>query len=55
LAANAANPEVSLSLALVLLQQGQRDEALNYLQMAARGSNPEVSQHAQALLGQIFR
>jgi predicted CXXCH cytochrome family protein len=55
LAANAGSPDANLGLALALLQQGQRDEALRYLQVAARGSNPEVSQHAQALLGQLFR
>jgi Flp pilus assembly protein TadD len=55
LAVNAANPEVNLSLALVLLQQGQTGEALGPLQVAARGNNPEVSQHAQALLSQLLR
>jgi predicted CXXCH cytochrome family protein len=54
LAVNAANPEVNLGLALVLLQQGQTGEALSHLQAAARGNNPEVSQHAQALMGQLL-
>jgi predicted CXXCH cytochrome family protein len=55
LALNPAKGDANLGLAMILLQQGGRAEGLRYLQAAAQSSDPETSQHAQALLGQMFR
>jgi predicted CXXCH cytochrome family protein len=55
LALDGGLPDANLGLAMILLQQGQRDESLRYLQVAARSSDAEVSQHAQGVLGQLFR
>ena len=52
---NASQPDTNLALAMILLQQGQRDAAVPYLMRAAAGADPEVSQHAQSILAQIQR
>lgn len=52
---NPAKADANLGLAMILLQEGQRPDAVRYLQIAAQSSDPEASQHAQALLGQLFR
>lgn len=53
---NPSKADANLGLAMILLQQGAKADALRYLQTAAaQSSDPEASQHAQALLGQMFR
>ncbi|HEY0161416.1 MAG TPA: tetratricopeptide repeat protein [Edaphobacter sp.] len=52
---NHASPDANFGLGMLLLQQGQGGEALPYLQQAAQGSNPEISQHAQGILQQMMR
>jgi predicted CXXCH cytochrome family protein len=52
---NPAKADANLGLAMILLQQGERADAVRYLQFAAKSSDPEASQHAQALLGQLLR
>ena len=55
LALNPAKADANLGLAMILLQQGERNDAVRHLQSAAQSTDPEASQHAQALLGQLFR
>lgn len=50
-----AQPDANFGLAMLLLQQGQTAEAVRYLQQAAEGPNPEISQHARSILQQILR
>jgi len=55
LSLNPAKADANLGLAMILLQQGERANAVPYLQSAAKSSDPEASQHAQALLRQLLR
>jgi Flp pilus assembly protein TadD len=55
LALQSGRPDANLGLGLALLQQGQRAEGLQYIQIAAHSSDAEVSQHAQGILGQVLR
>jgi len=55
LAVDKAQPDANLGLGLLLLQQGQRSEAMTYLQQASQSANPEISQRAQGILLQVLR
>jgi Flp pilus assembly protein TadD len=48
-------PDANFGLGMILLQQNQPAAAVEYLQQAAAGSNPEIGQHARAILQQILR
>ncbi len=48
-------PDANFGLGMMLLQQNQPAAAVEYLQQAAAGPNPEIGQHARAILQQILR
>jgi len=50
---NARLPDANLGLGLILLQQGDRGNAVHYLMIAAAGPDSDVSRHAQGVLAQL--
>jgi Flp pilus assembly protein TadD len=52
---NTRLPDANLGLGMVLLQQGNRSDAVRYLTIAAAGLDSDVSRHARSVLAQVQR